>query len=107
MKPEEIIAIIAIVLIVGGAILYIVKAKKSGKRCIGCPDGGSCGGACSGNCGSCCGCATEGHKTSDNEATVEQSEGCLAYEGEATEEGGDGESKKPEGCCQSEERPEG
>lgn len=47
-----------IVLIVGGALSYIIKAKKSGKKCIGCPDGGSChakkrGGA---DCG--CGCGT-------------------------------------------------
>lgn len=36
---ENAIAIILLVLILGGAILYIVKAKKSGKKCIGCPDG--------------------------------------------------------------------
>lgn len=39
----EIIAVCAIVLIIGAATAYIVKAKKSGKKCIGCPDG-------------CCGC---------------------------------------------------
>jgi hypothetical protein len=38
-----------IVLIVALAARYIYKAKKSGKKCIGCPSGGSCG-------GSCCGC---------------------------------------------------
>ncbi len=31
-----------LVLIVGAAVLYIWKAKKSGKKCIGCPDGCSC-----------------------------------------------------------------
>lgn len=41
MGPE-IIAIAAIVLIIGGALVYIIKAKKSGKKCIGCPDGCSC-----------------------------------------------------------------
>ena len=43
-------------LVLGLAIGYIVKAKKSGKKCIGCPDSGSCGGhcaSCSGGC-SCC-----------------------------------------------------
>lgn len=42
MIPKEAIAIIAIVLIIGGALLYIVKAKKRGAKCIGCPDGSSC-----------------------------------------------------------------
>ena len=36
---ENVIAIIAIALIIGGAVAYIIKAKKSGKKCIGCPDG--------------------------------------------------------------------
>jgi hypothetical protein len=46
---DEIIAISVIVLIVGGAIAYIIKAKKNGKKCIGCPYGDSCPskGACS------------------------------------------------------------
>ena len=42
----EIIAVAAIVVIVGGAILYIIKAKKSGRRCIGCPDSKTCSGDC-------------------------------------------------------------
>ena len=36
-----------VVLILGAAIRHIVKAKKAGVRCIGCPDGGSCGCGCS------------------------------------------------------------
>ena len=44
-----VVAIVAVVL--GAAIAYIIKAKKSGKKCIGCPGGG----CCSGNCGSGCG----------------------------------------------------
>lgn len=50
----EIIAIAAIVLIVGGAVAYIIKAKKSGRKCIGCPDSASCK---AGGCSSCCGCS--------------------------------------------------
>jgi hypothetical protein len=42
MGAGEIIAIVAITLIIGGAVFYIVKAKKSGRKCIGCPDGCSC-----------------------------------------------------------------
>lgn len=51
---ENVIVVAIIVVIVAAACLYIYKAKKSGKKCIGCPDGGSCS---SGSCGSCsCGC---------------------------------------------------
>ncbi len=35
----DIIALIVTVLITVGAIVYIVRAKKRGKKCIGCPDG--------------------------------------------------------------------
>ena len=45
----EIIAVIAIILIIGGAVFYIVRAKKRGNRCIGCPYGASCNGKCSQN----------------------------------------------------------
>ena len=50
-----ILTILAIVLIVGGAVAYIIKAKKSGQKCIGCPDAKSCSGNCSG-CSGSCGC---------------------------------------------------
>ena len=36
------IVIAAIALIVGGAVAYIIKAKKNGKKCIGCPHASSC-----------------------------------------------------------------
>ena len=48
----NLIAIVVIALIVGGAAGYIYKAKKRGVRCVGCPDGGTCDGNCSG-CSSC------------------------------------------------------
>ncbi len=44
MTDLIIIAVLAVIL--GGAVRYIVKAKKRG-GCIGCPDSGKCGGACS------------------------------------------------------------
>ena len=55
MQPVDWIVIAVIALTVGGALAYIIKAKKSGKKCIGCPDSGSCGsqGGCSGCSGSC------------------------------------------------------
>ena len=62
----EIIAIICIALVIGGAIIYIVKAKKSGKKCIGCPDGASCGAK---KCDGCsCGCC---HQTTEDEPLSE------------------------------------
>lgn len=33
---------VVLALIVGGAITYIIKAKKSGQKCIGCPFGNNC-----------------------------------------------------------------
>ena len=41
-----ILAIVAVILI--AVIAYLVRKTKSGAKCIGCPDSGSCGGNCSG-----------------------------------------------------------
>ncbi len=46
----DIIAIAAIVLIVGGAAAYIIRAKKKGQKCIGCPYSSVCGNAKNGKC---------------------------------------------------------
>ena len=46
----NILAVAAIVLVVGGAVLYIVLAKKRGEKCVGCPYAKQCGGNCQGNC---------------------------------------------------------
>lgn len=46
---DDIIAIAVIALIIGGAVAYIIKAKKAGQKCIGCPHSKTC----SGNCGCC------------------------------------------------------
>lgn len=52
----DILICLILLVIVGGAGMYVYKAKKSGKKCIGCPDSA----ACSGNCGSCsCGCGSK------------------------------------------------
>ena len=53
MTPTDIVVIIIIALIIGGASFYIIRAKKRGQKCIGCPDAK----ACSGNCASCQGCS--------------------------------------------------
>ena len=68
MEPIDIIILIAIVLIIGCAVAYIIKAKMSGKRCIGCPDSATCKSSCSGSCSTCaCGCGTKLH-TAENTA---------------------------------------
>lgn len=55
MGVVDYIIIAVILAIVGFAGWYVYKSKKSGKKCIGCPDGGSCSGNCNGGCG--CGCS--------------------------------------------------
>lgn len=45
----DIIAAVAIVIIIGLAIIYIIREKRRGTRCIGCPHAGSCSGRCSGD----------------------------------------------------------
>ena len=45
----DLIVIAILVVVVAAAGCYIYKAKKSGRKCIGCPDGGCCSGSCSGN----------------------------------------------------------
>lgn len=51
---QNVIIIAIIVLIIGSAAYYVYKAKKSGRKCIGCPDGSTCKGKCS-----CCNCCDE------------------------------------------------
>ena len=48
----DLIIVFVICVILGGAGYAVYRSKKAGKKCIGCPDSGSCSGACSG----CCGC---------------------------------------------------
>ena len=54
MNPVDIIIGAVIVAVVGASAWYIRKAKKAGKKCIGCPDSCACsGGNCSGGCTGC------------------------------------------------------
>ena len=60
----DLIVILIIATIVGGAAFYIYRSKKSGKRCIGCPDSATCSkynesvSSCGGNCSFCTSCGT-------------------------------------------------
>lgn len=42
---ENIIIVMVLVLLVGGACAYLVRAKRRGVKCVGCPAGGSCPGS--------------------------------------------------------------
>lgn len=50
---KDLIAVAVIIVVIGLALGYIIKAKKSGKKCIGCPDGCSCSSGKTDGC-SCC-----------------------------------------------------
>jgi len=56
---ENVILVVIIALIIGGAVRYIYKAKKNGAKCIGCPNGSKCSGQCS---GCSCGCEEKTQK---------------------------------------------
>ena len=49
---DNVIAIAIIAAVVGLAAAYIIKAKKAGKKCIGCPYADSCGKRCNCKCDS-------------------------------------------------------
>ncbi len=42
MTLGEIIALIVTCIVIFFAILYIIKSKKRGRKCIGCPCSGEC-----------------------------------------------------------------
>ena len=49
---ETVIVSVILILVIGAAGWYVYKAKKSGRKCIGCPDGGNCEkNGCSCGCG--------------------------------------------------------
>ena len=64
MKPIDIIVIVIIALMIGGVSAYIIRAKKKGQKCIGCPYSSSCSskadeGGCGGSCEHCSSCGGE------------------------------------------------
>ena len=42
----DFLLILLLAVILGGAAFYIVRAKKRGQKCVGCPHSGSCGKNC-------------------------------------------------------------
>ena len=55
----DLMIIALLVVIVGLAARYVIKAKKSGAKCIGCAVEGGCSGGCGGKCGNACSCHTD------------------------------------------------
>lgn len=39
---ENILAVLVLVILIGSAAIYLVKAKRNGVKCVGCPSGGCC-----------------------------------------------------------------
>lgn len=56
---EDAIVIVILLVVIGAAITYIIKSKKSGVKCIGCPSGSQC--PHNQNNTSGCGCGCDGH----------------------------------------------
>ena len=48
MSDWILVGVIALILALAAG--YVYRAKKQGRKCVGCPSGGSCSG-CSGDCG--------------------------------------------------------
>jgi hypothetical protein len=49
MTPTDIIVLVIVALIIGGASFYIIRAKKRGQKCVGCPYAKNCNSNCSCN----------------------------------------------------------
>lgn len=59
---DNFIAIVVILIIVGLAAGYVIKAKKNGAKCIGCPSGCSCSDKNKKKEDSACACGCNGTK---------------------------------------------
>ncbi len=47
---SNLIVILILLAIVGAAATYVIRARKQGRKCIGCPNSKQCGNGCCG-CG--------------------------------------------------------
>lgn len=50
------ITVVILAIIITAAITYIVKEKRKGTKCIGCPSAGTCARKNNGGCGNGCNC---------------------------------------------------
>ena len=47
---ENVIVVLILVAVTAGIIWYLVRAKKRGEKCVGCPYAKQCGSKCNGSC---------------------------------------------------------
>ena len=47
---ENVIVVLILLAIATGIIWYLVRAKRKGEKCIGCPYAKQCGNKCNGGC---------------------------------------------------------
>jgi len=47
---ENVIIILLLAAIAAGIIGYLIRGKKRGETCVGCPYAGKCGSQCNGSC---------------------------------------------------------
>ncbi|MBQ2662339.1 MAG: FeoB-associated Cys-rich membrane protein [Clostridia bacterium] len=47
---ENVIVILILIVVAVSIICYLIRAKKSGEKCIGCPYAKQCGSKCDGGC---------------------------------------------------------
>ena len=52
---KDVLIIAVLVVIIGLAAWYMIRAKKKGVKCIGCPEGSKCGQSA---CAGCTGCGS-------------------------------------------------
>ena len=45
---ENVIVVLILVAIVAGITLYLIRAKRKGEKCVGCPYAKQCGSKCNG-----------------------------------------------------------
>jgi len=53
---EDIIVLVILAVILAAAIIYLVRAKKSGAKCVGCPHSKTCSSKAEANSSGGCGC---------------------------------------------------
>jgi len=66
---DDLIIVAVLVLAIGAAVVYIIKEKKKGAKCIGCPSACTCSAKNAAKQGSCSGC---GSNSSCGEHTEEK-----------------------------------
>lgn len=43
---ENLVVVLVLIAIVGGVVWYLIRAKKRGEKCVGCPYAKQCAGKC-------------------------------------------------------------